>query len=76
GQQRGPVCVILDLVVREKFENDARSTRICLTQNGRDIREFVERLWDDIDLQATGGLTEAEEGMLRLLLPKLMIEVL
>lgn len=65
-----------DLVVREKFENDARSTRICLTQKGRDIREFVESLWADIDLQATGGLTEAEEGMLRLLLPKLMIEVL
>ncbi len=65
-----------DFVTRKKYEDDARSTRICLTQKGRDIRQDVENLWREIDFRATGGLTDAEETILLQLLPKLTIEVM
>ena len=65
-----------DLVEREKFENDARSTRIVLTPKGRAIRRSVEDLWSDLEARTTGGLTDAEVTMLRQLLPRLMVEIM
>lgn len=64
-----------DFVTRMNLENDGRSTRICLTQKGRDIRPMVEQLWDQIDLEATGGLTDAEVTMLGQILPRLVVEI-
>ncbi|HMQ03966.1 MAG TPA: MarR family transcriptional regulator [Pyrinomonadaceae bacterium] len=65
-----------DFVTRVKYENDARSTRICLTRKGRDVRPKVEAVWHQIDRQTTGGLTDVEETMLRQLLPKLVVEII
>lgn len=64
-----------DFVTRQNFENDARSTRICLTKKGFDIRHQVEALWKAIDLEATGGLTDAEVTMLGQILPRLVVEI-
>ncbi len=62
-----------DFVTRRKLENDGRSTRICLTEKGRNIRGPVEEIWEILDQQTTDGLTDAEELMVSQLLPKLLI---
>lgn len=63
-----------DLVTRERFDNDARSTRIVLTQKGRDLRPLLEQKWAEVEDQTTLGLTDTEALMLRQLLAKLLGE--
>lgn len=65
-----------DLVTRQTFENDGRSTRICLTKEGQAIQPHVEALWQEIDREATGGLTDAEVTMLGQILPRLVVEIM
>lgn len=65
-----------DYITRQTIENDARSTRICLTKKGHDIRPQVEALWQSIDDEATGGLTDAEVTMLGQILPRLVVEIM
>ena len=64
-----------DFVTRQTFENDGRSTRICLTRKGYDIRPDVEDMWNEIDREATVGLTNAEVTMLGQILPRLVVEI-
>ena len=63
-----------DLVTRERFDNDARSTRIVLTQKGRDIRPLLEGKWLEIEEQTLMGLTDTEALILKQLLAKLIGE--
>lgn len=63
-----------DLVTRERFDNDARSTRIVLTQKGRDIRSHLEQKWTDIEKQTLMGLTDTEALILKQLLARLLGE--
>lgn len=63
-----------DLVTRERFDNDARSTRIVLTQKGRDVRPLLEQKWAEIEEQTLIGLTDTEALILRQLLAKLLGE--
>ena len=63
-----------DLVTRERYEDDARSTRIYLTDKGRDVREALELKWVDIEEQTLMGLTETEALILKQLLAKLLGE--
>lgn len=65
-----------DYVTRVEIENDARSSRICLTAKGRKARATVDMIWQKVEDQTVGGLTDAEETMLRQLLPKLLVEVI
>src|SRR5688500_18185856 len=46
------------LVTRERYEDDARSTRIYLTDKGRAVRNALEEKWTDIEEQTLMGLTE------------------
>jgi len=62
-----------DLVTRAKYENDARSTRIFLTEKGKDIRNDIEVVWDLIEEETISGLTETESLMLRQLLTRLLL---
>lgn len=64
-----------DLVTRERYEDDARSTRIVLTQKGRDIRPLLEQKWSDVEEQTIFGLTDTEALILKQLLAKLLGEV-
>ena len=61
-----------DLVTRERYEDDARSTRIYLTEKGRSVREALELKWVDIEEQTVMGLTETEALILKQLLAKLL----
>jgi len=61
-----------DLVTRAKYENDARSTRIFLTNKGKDIRHDIEIVWDLIEEETLAGLTETESLMFRQLLTRLL----
>lgn len=61
-----------DLVTRERYEDDARSTRIYLTDKGRHVREPLEAKWLDIEEQTVMGLTETEALILKQLLAKLL----
>ena len=63
-----------DLVTRERYEDDARSTRIYLTDKGRTVREGLEAKWADIEEQTVMGLTETEALILKQLLAKLLGE--
>lgn len=63
-----------DLVTRERIDNDARSTRIALTQKGKEIREPMERKWVEVEEQTLLGLTDTESLMLKQLLAKLLGE--
>ena len=63
-----------DLVTRERFDNDARSTRIVLTQKGRDVRPLLEEKWADIEQQTVMGLTDTEALILKQLMAKLLGE--
>ena len=63
-----------DLVTRERYEDDARSTRIYLTDKGRNVREGLEVKWGDIEEQTVMGLTETEALILKQLLTKLLGE--
>jgi DNA-binding MarR family transcriptional regulator len=63
-----------DLVTRERYEDDARSTRIYLTDKGRAVREALETKWTEIEEQTVMGLTETEALILKQLLAKLLGE--
>lgn len=63
-----------DLVTRERYDNDARSTRIVLTPKGRDVRPLLEQKWAEIEEQTILGLTDTEALMLKQLLSKLLGE--
>ena len=60
------------LVTRARYEDDARSTRIFLTDAGRAIRTKVEDQWQNIEEQVAADLTETE----RLILPQLLVKLL
>ncbi len=64
-----------DFVTRAKYEDDARSTRIFLTQKGLDVREHLEEQWAKLEEQTIAGLTDTEALMLRQLLVKLAVEM-
>lgn len=63
-----------DLATRERYEDDARSTRIYLTNKGRSVRDSLEAKWADIEEQTVMGLTETEALILKQLLAKLLGE--
>lgn len=64
-----------DLVTRERYEDDARSTRIYLTDKGNGVREALEIKWAQIEEQTVLGLTETEALILKQLLAKLLGEI-
>jgi MarR family transcriptional regulator, organic hydroperoxide resistance regulator len=64
-----------DFVTREKIEDDARSTRIFLTQKGQAIRGKIEEQWTSLEEQTVAGLTDTEILVLRQLLVKLAVEL-
>ncbi len=64
-----------DFVTREKIEDDARSTRIFLTQKGQSIRGKIEEQWTSLEEQTVAGLTDTEILVLRQLLVKLAVEL-
>jgi DNA-binding MarR family transcriptional regulator len=59
------------LVERIRLENDARSTRIFLTEQGADIQATVETQWHELEENTVAGLTEAE----RLILFELLVKM-
>lgn len=60
-----------DFVTRARYEDDARSTRIFLTQKGIEVREAVESAWDELEDRTLAPLTDTEGLMLKQLLQKL-----
>jgi len=64
----------VELVTRERHDDDARSTRIALTKKGREIRPLLEAKWAEVEEQTVMGLTETEALILKQLLAKLLGE--
>lgn len=60
-----------DFVTRARYEDDARSTRIYLTQKGRDIRPLLEAQWMELETEAMSNLTDTERLIFDQLLRKL-----
>jgi DNA-binding MarR family transcriptional regulator len=59
------------LVVRERLEDDGRSTRIYLTERGAAKKEHVEEQWLELEEEVVTSLSEAERFMLFELLTKM-----
>lgn len=64
-----------DFVTRAKYENDARSTRIYLTQKGLDIQTDLERQWELLEEQTIVALTDTEVLVLKQLLARMLDQV-
>ena len=60
-----------DFVTRARYEDDARSTRIFLTQKGVEVRAALEEAWEEFEDQTLGPLTDTEALMLKQLMQKL-----
>ena len=60
------------LVTRARYEGDARSTRVYLTDAGRALRPAVEQQWAVLESHVLEDLTETE----RLILPQLLVKLL
>jgi DNA-binding MarR family transcriptional regulator len=54
----------VNLVVRERIEDDARATRIFLTDAGYAMRGQVEDQWGDLEATCRSAITDPEKGML------------
>ena len=63
----------IGLVTRSRLDNDARSTRIFLTDRGSEMRHEVEYQWLDLEEHCLAGLTETERLILSELLGKLRV---
>jgi len=58
----------INLITRSRERDDARSTRIFLTDKGRNIRSQVAAQWLELESEYLKGLTDTE----RLILPDLL----
>lgn len=61
-----------DFVTRGKYEDDARSTRVFLTQEGRRIKPQVEAQWERIEREAVAELNDTEVLIMKQLLSKML----
>ncbi len=61
----------INLVTRSRIDDDARSTRIFLTERGLDMRQEIEGQWLELEENCLSGLTETERLVLFELLGKL-----
>lgn len=61
-----------NFVTRAKYEEDARSTRIFLTEKGLAVRVQLESQWAILEKLTLSSLTDTEVLMLKQLLEKLM----
>ena len=61
----------INLVTRSRIDDDARSTRIFLTERGFDMRDEIEGQWLELEENCLSGLTETERLVLFELLGKL-----
>lgn len=59
------------LVTRSRLDDDARSTRIFLTNLGRKVREDIETQWIEVEEECLASINEIERLMLLELLSKL-----
>lgn len=58
----------MGFVARRQDPDDARVSRVYLTERGRALREPVERVWTDVEARSMGGFTAEERMLLRRLL--------
>ena len=61
-----------DYVRRAKYKDYSRSTRILLTDKGKEVKEALEEKWAELELQTTEGMTQTEALILKQLLQKMM----
>lgn len=61
----------INLVTRQRTDDDARSTRIFLTKRGQEMRGEIEGQWLELEEYCLSGLTETERLVLFDLLGKL-----
>ncbi|CAA9437550.1 MAG: hypothetical protein AVDCRST_MAG78-2142 [uncultured Rubrobacteraceae bacterium] len=59
------------LLKRCRDAQDARCTRVYLTEKGRELREPVEHRWEAVQERAFAGITTEEEVLLRGLLGRI-----
>ena len=60
-----------ELLERCRDQEDARCTRVYLTDKGRELREPVERRWKTVEERAFAGVSSEEKTLLRNLLSRL-----
>jgi len=61
-----------DLIKKVKDKNDARVSRIFLTDKGREVVIEVRQIWRTLEVQTIEGLAEEEKLVLKSLLKRLL----
>lgn len=59
-------------VTRARYEDDARSTRIFLTDKGKEVKASLEEKWAELEEQTVLGMTSTEALILKQLLAKML----
>ncbi|MCU0466447.1 MAG: MarR family transcriptional regulator [Anaerolineae bacterium] len=62
-------------IERRSDPNDARLSRVYLTDAGRDIQADLHRIWAEMEAAMTASLTEAERALLRRLFEQMQADV-
>jgi DNA-binding MarR family transcriptional regulator len=63
------------LVRREQDAEDARVSRVYLTEQGRELREPVEKAWQELERQTVASFNAEERALLRQLLLQLQMNL-
>src|SRR5262245_44660156 len=59
------------LVERRQDPDDARVSRVYLTERGRALQAPVQKTWDDLEALTVKGLSEIEKALLRRMLEQI-----
>ncbi|GCE29021.1 hypothetical protein KDA_45050 [Dictyobacter alpinus] len=63
-------------IERRQDLQDARISRIYLTQKGRELESRIRAIWEELEHQTLAGLTMAEQVLLRRLLQQVRTNLL
>jgi DNA-binding MarR family transcriptional regulator len=64
------------LVERRPDPDDARVSRVYLTERSREIEAAIRRAWDDLEAATVAGLSDMEQALLRRLLMQVLHNLL
>jgi MarR family transcriptional regulator, organic hydroperoxide resistance regulator len=59
-----------EVVKREPCKHDSRSSSICLTTKGKNLQAKIEKIWQQVEKEFFGNLTQNEKASFQTLLQK------
>jgi MarR family transcriptional regulator, organic hydroperoxide resistance regulator len=60
----------LEIVKRAASKHDSRSSSICLTSKGRNLQTKIDKIWQQVEKEFFGNMTQSEKTSFQALLQK------